>query len=99
MPGEGPRLSTIILFTGTAILGGASLRQGWGLLVGTLFVLPATATMIVASFVQAELRQLFLVSTLVTAGIIIAVCAAIVLIIRNQVRDNTPASLTFTDAS
>jgi hypothetical protein len=88
---EGPSLSTLILFTGIAILGGASLRQGWVLLVGTLFVLAATATMIVASFVQAELGQFSLMSTLVTAGILIAVCTSIVLIIRHQRRDNTQA--------
>jgi len=76
-PWEGPSPSIVILFAGIAILGGASFKQGWMMTAGTLVVLAAVATALVVSFVQAALGTFSPVSSLITAGIAVAICAAI----------------------
>ncbi len=85
-PWEGPSPSTVILFTGIAILGGASFKQGWMMAAGTLVVLSAVATTLVVTFVQAALGAYSPVSALITAGIAIAICAAIVIFIAGRRR-------------
>lgn len=91
-PWEGPSPSTVLLFTGIAILGGASFKQGWMMTVGTLVVLAAVATALVVSFVQAALGTFSLVSALMTAGIAGAICLAVVIFIAGRRRSRRAKS-------
>ena len=83
---EGPSPSTVILFTGIAILGGASFQQGWMMTAGTLVVLAAVATALVVSFVQAAPGTFSPVSVLITVSIAFAICAAIAIFIMGRRR-------------
>ena len=85
-PWEGPSLSTVLLFTGIAILGGASFKQGWMMTVGTLVVLATVATALVVGFVQATLGTFSPVSSLMAAGIAVAICVAVAIVIAGRRR-------------
>ena len=85
---EGPSPSTVLLFAGIAILGGASFTQGWMMTAGTLVVLAAVATAFVVSFVQAALGTFSPDASLITAGIAVAICAAIAIAIMGRRRSS-----------
>jgi hypothetical protein len=91
-PWEGPSPSTVLLFTGIAILGGASFRQGWMMTAATLIVLAAVATALVVTFVQASLGAFSPVSSLMTAGIAGAICVAVVIVIVGRRRSRLAKS-------
>ncbi|MEO6115167.1 MAG: hypothetical protein ABIP33_02180 [Pseudolysinimonas sp.] len=83
-PWEGPSISTVVLFTGIAILSGLSLGRGWGLAAGSLLVLAGTAAMVLVSFVQAALGQFSTASIGLVVFVVAAVAIAIVLIVRHR---------------
>lgn len=85
-PWEGPSPSTVALFAGIAVLGGASLRHGWTLTAGSLIVAALVIGALVSGFVEAELGYFSPLSTIMTACAALAICIAIGIVVVNRVR-------------
>jgi len=86
---EGPSPSTVLLFTGIAILGGASLRRAWMMSAGAFVVLAAVATALVVSFVVAARGTYSPVALVMTVGVVGAICAAVAIFVRGRRRSET----------
>ena len=88
-PWEGPNPSTVVLFTGIAVLSGISLGRGWGLAAGALLVFAGTASLLMVSFVQA-IGTFSTVSTVLLALVAAAIAGATVMIVRLRRSDKRP---------
>jgi hypothetical protein len=81
---EGPSLTTVVLFTGLALLGGASFRRGRALTAASLVVAAIVAATLVASFVAAELGTFSPVSIGLAVGAGLAILLAVVLLVSDR---------------
>lgn len=88
-PWEGPSFSTVLLFTGIAILGAATFNHGRVLAAGALVVLAAVTTALVVSFEQAAQGTLSPVSWLMTAGVAASMGGAVAIVVSGRRRSRS----------